>query len=389
MQSQGYSPDSISPDSEYSKRRPHPLFFIIRPGGILAPLIPIDELPSWLQVCNWSSNTPVDMRAVSPECIPRKGELDVICHHCSCSVDSLHQSVSERNTDSPVSPASRSKSCPTGYCNPPEVCNTSTEDFAGVYRLHTRRLGTNTVSAAAAFQKPPSSPSGSPSMSDPSPEESPHSVQGSSNINSSIQASLIHAVARCNQVSATASAVLREVQNTPIACTPHVEVSPVMDEEREKISAAIATSLCGKSVNESLASTRSITAAVQRYQEVRKVCKPRAKLARHPSIPHSVISKTSIKTGRSRSSSVHTAHTAASSRRVKVRRRRRRRRADKGKVSKPSSAVVLAEPKPEQVNSATKRRDRREKLARGHKDKGPNHQYVHMMANLLMKKTRQ
>lgn len=384
----------------YSHPLPRPRFCIFRPGGLLAPLIPIDELPSWVQI-NWSPSMLIGMQPVSLSYISREGEYDVICRHCSSSVDSLHQSVSERN-ESPGSPVSHTKSCPGGFFNPhgaPEPPPDSSKDpfslpmpvlgqppfdpnvlspFGGMFMLHVNGLSTNAAPATAACQKA-FSPQSTPSMSDPSPEPSPDSLRESPQFNSSLQASLVDAVTRCNAASASASAVLREVENKPIARTPNVVTSPVVDHEREKISAAIATSLCGKSVNESVASTRSLTAAVQRYKEVRKGRAPGKRVSRGPSVPHSVISKISIKTTRSRSSSIHKAHTTANRRQAKI--RRRRRRADKTKVSKPPSAVSTGKPKPEQVNSATKRRDRREKMLRGRKDKQPNNQYLHMMAN--------
>lgn len=377
--------------------QPRPRFCIFRPGGLLAPLIPIDELPSWLRIINWSPSMFVGMQPVSLSWIPREGEYDVICHHCSSSVDSLHQSVSERN-ESPHSPASHTKSCPAGYFNPPAGCELPPDaskwpselpmpvlgqppfdpnilsSLGGMFMLNVNGLAANAAPVTAAFQKA-FSPQSPPSLSDPSPEQSPDSLRESPQLTSSLTASLADAVSRCNADSASASAVLRQVENQPIAHTPNVASSPVVDHEGEKISAAIATSLCGKSVNESVASTRSLTVAVQRYKEVRKARAPVKKLSRGPS----VISKTSVKTSRSRSSSIHKPHTAASRRRAKV--RRRRRRADKVNVSKSPSAVSTGKPKPEQVNSATKRRDRREKRARGRKDKQPNSQYVHMMAN--------
>lgn len=321
----------------------------------------------------------VEMHAVSSELIPREGEYDVVCHHCSCSVDSLHQSVSERNADSPRSPASQTK-CPSCFGNPPEVSASLPEELKASRKLplpaftdsphnavrhspfgskldeHGKVI--NTVPASAAFPKLLSPQSDPISISDPSPEASPNSLQESPMINSSIQASLFDAISRCN--------FAREAENKPVAHTP------VVDHERKMVSVAIATSLCGKSVNESLASTRSITAAVQRYQEVRS------------RVPQRVISNASIKTCRSRSSSIFTAHTAASRPHVKIR-RRRRRRADKGKASKPPSAVVPEE----RVNSAAKRRARREKMAARRRDRGSNHQYVHMTANLQANRARQ
>ena len=52
------------------------------------------------------------MQPASMSYIPREGEYDVICHHCSSSVDSQHQSVSERNGDSQASSNEKKTSCP-------------------------------------------------------------------------------------------------------------------------------------------------------------------------------------------------------------------------------------------------------------------------------------
>lgn len=384
-----------------SHPQPRPRFCIFRPNGLLVPLIPVDELPSWLQIFNWSPSMLMGMQPVSLSYIPREGEYDVICHNCSSSVDSLHQSLSERD-ESPHFPTSHTQSCPGGFLNsagvrePPRDPSKVALDlllpslgqppfdpkmltpFGGMFMLDLNGLAPNAAPASAAFQKA-SSPQSSQSVSDPSPEQSPDSLRESPQLSLNLQASLVDAVTRCNVASASASAVLREVENQPIAHTPNVTSSPVANQESEKVSAAIATSLCGKSVNESVASTRSLTAAVKRYQDVRKTRAPGKKLTRVPSVSRSVISKTSVRPTRSRSSSIHTAHTAVNRRQAKV--RRRRRRADKAKASKPPSTASVGKPKPEQVNSTTKRRDRREKLARGRKDKQPNGQYMHMMAN--------
>jgi hypothetical protein len=80
--------------------RPRPRFCILRPGGFWTPLIPLDELPSWLEICNWAPDMYMGMYPASMTFMPREGEYDVLCHHCSHGVDSLHQSVSERGASS-------------------------------------------------------------------------------------------------------------------------------------------------------------------------------------------------------------------------------------------------------------------------------------------------
>lgn len=398
--------------------KPRPRFCIVRPDGLQAPLIPLDELPSWLEIYEWGTEMFKEMRPVSLSAIPRDGEYDVICHHCSNSVDEFHLSASlsasERSDVSPQSPVSQTQSCPPGFFNPkgrkpleagpllpaPEQSPfnvTLQSPFGGVLTLDVHGIATNRPFLSDAFQKQLSPPSGSPSMSDPSPDESPHSLRESPEIKPSLQPSLPDTDSRCNLASAMGSAVAKGKENQPAAQPPKVASSPVVedaDEVAAMISSAIAASLCGKSVrsvksvksaasiksaDESVASARSLTALVQRYEQVRQDRAPPRRTPRACSIPESVISKISIESGRSKGSPIHKAHNAASRRHAKI--RRRRRRADKAKVSRPSSTVSSRKPKPEQMNSATKRRDRREKLVRGRKDKEANDQYWHMETN--------
>ncbi|KAJ5510394.1 hypothetical protein N7453_002497 [Penicillium expansum] len=92
--------------------RPRPRFCILRPGGFWTPLIPLDELPSWLEICNWAPDVYMGMYPASMAFLQREGEYDVICHHCSRGVDSLHQSVSEREASSvAASNAASAKDC--------------------------------------------------------------------------------------------------------------------------------------------------------------------------------------------------------------------------------------------------------------------------------------
>ncbi|KAB8260250.1 hypothetical protein BDV32DRAFT_149731 [Aspergillus pseudonomiae] len=80
--------------------QPYPRFYIIRPQGSFVPLIPVDELPTWIQVGNWDWNDTSLFTAMAPasfSSIPRVGEYDVVCHHCNASLDGLHRSVSEQS----------------------------------------------------------------------------------------------------------------------------------------------------------------------------------------------------------------------------------------------------------------------------------------------------
>lgn len=97
----------------------HPRFCIFRPGGVPTPLIAIDELPSWLQISNPSPETYIGLQPASPSYIPREGEYEVTCINCSSSVSSVNQSMSDRNEDiqSPQSSLSANKSCTGTPCN--------------------------------------------------------------------------------------------------------------------------------------------------------------------------------------------------------------------------------------------------------------------------------
>ncbi|PYI02082.1 hypothetical protein BO78DRAFT_422883 [Aspergillus sclerotiicarbonarius CBS 121057] len=83
-----------------SKYQPFPCFYVYRPGYLVVPLIPLDELPWWIQVgdFNWTDSALYEsMLPASFNYFPRVGEYDVVCHHCYAHVDSLHRSVSERS----------------------------------------------------------------------------------------------------------------------------------------------------------------------------------------------------------------------------------------------------------------------------------------------------
>ncbi|PYH35792.1 uncharacterized protein BO87DRAFT_395838 [Aspergillus neoniger CBS 115656] len=92
-----------------NKFQPFPNFYVYRPGYMVVPLIPLDELPSWIQVGNfdWGDSSLYEaMLPASFNCFPRIGEYDIICHHCYKNVDSYHRSVSERSDSNASSRAS-------------------------------------------------------------------------------------------------------------------------------------------------------------------------------------------------------------------------------------------------------------------------------------------
>ncbi|KAJ5917763.1 hypothetical protein N7454_010138 [Penicillium verhagenii] len=92
-----------------------PRFCILRPGGVPTALIAADELPSWLRISNPSPDVFIGLQPVSPTYIPREGEYQVTCNNCSSSASSMsvNHSVSDRNEDvqTPNSAGSGTRSC--------------------------------------------------------------------------------------------------------------------------------------------------------------------------------------------------------------------------------------------------------------------------------------
>ncbi|KAL4879600.1 hypothetical protein BJY04DRAFT_91460 [Aspergillus karnatakaensis] len=86
--------------------QPFPKFYIVRPDGKHVPLIPLDELPSWLQIgfMDWNHpNIYMFMIPATVSAVPREGEYDVICQYCISSVDNtLHRSASESGQDAVI-----------------------------------------------------------------------------------------------------------------------------------------------------------------------------------------------------------------------------------------------------------------------------------------------
>jgi hypothetical protein len=73
--------------------RPFPQFYVFRPDQKFVPLIPLDELPEWLQLYNldWQNDMSIfdSMTPVTLTLIPRAGEYDMICRHCTESLENI------------------------------------------------------------------------------------------------------------------------------------------------------------------------------------------------------------------------------------------------------------------------------------------------------------
>lgn len=100
--------------------QPFPKFYVFRPDQRIVPLIAIDELPSWLQVGDWDWSDVSLFEKMIPASfnpLPRDGEYDVVCYNCYSNVDALHRSVSERSDRPPsAGPMIKDvKSCPGAF----------------------------------------------------------------------------------------------------------------------------------------------------------------------------------------------------------------------------------------------------------------------------------
>lgn len=352
------------------------------------------------------------LQPVSLSYIPREGEYDVICHHCSSSVDSLHQSISERNEDSPQSTGSQTKSCPGAFFNPPPGCDvpptiakapyavpypmlgqppfhpTLQNPFLGLYMLDmpVPAMPHNIVPGMAvspvAGQKLPSPAVSNSSSPDSVHSEAPKSVDElpgrpdtpATSMDPEEDRVLPHLTETQRKISRAIAESLCSVDPQEDRMLPDLSPGTQM-----KISQAIAASLCSVRSVESIASERSLTAAVEQMRKrmAAKAAEAAAPPYRPvPSTRQSSMDETNSKNRSSKALYRYQRAQCAKKRRAKNRRRRRAAKTD-NIVSEPKAEPP--EPKPEQVNSATRRRDRRERMAQGKNDKNSGDSYWHMM----------
>lgn len=61
-----------------------PIFYVLRPNGLIVPLFPMDELPEWLEfVTDYGRDFDVrTMYPASARVYPRLGEYDILCVYC-------------------------------------------------------------------------------------------------------------------------------------------------------------------------------------------------------------------------------------------------------------------------------------------------------------------
>ncbi|KAJ5197940.1 uncharacterized protein N7498_007057 [Penicillium cinerascens] len=385
----------------YSLPRPRPRFCVFRPGGLIVPLIAIDELPSWLEVYyNLDADTAMGLHPVTPILIPRGGEYEAVCHHCTGSLDSLHQSVSEQNADSPQSAVGPSKNCPGAFISPapeappPDVMikvplgdpfprygqlqpllNPIMQSPGGFYICNTPGINPTILGVSAAFTKPRALPTQSSSASEPLPGPSPNSSKDSQpDVKESVHASLAGIVRRASLGQGENQDPKRSPAAPP---TDPFERAPA---ELAVIASAIAASLCGQSATESLAESLAETISITAAVELFKKRKGTMSLSRRASLHRSVKNGTSFMSHWPYSSSKRKAHTAAGNRRVKVPGRRRTGKPKKRK-SKPPGPNPAGKDQPEQINSDTKRRDRRERLLQRQRE-ADSHGHYHDMTRI-------
>lgn len=375
-----------------------PRFCILRPGGLWTPLIPLDELPSWLEFCNWGPDFQLGLYPVSMSYIPRDREYDVACRHCSHSVDSLHQSISEREASSV---ASNVKSCPAPVGSPPSEqlghasLPTSIASLAMGYPypilghppynavLQTPFVGMCLVDMQS-MQSNSTGDSSSPDRRMSMENASPPQVFGPMRMEAQ-PVTAAPASAAKNPIGASSPSlslapsenIRRWDTSAPWIPCSHAHGVESPDKPQRVVSLR----------SNSVASTRSLTAAAA----ILRMNRMKTRRLTSGSSLHATISVTGTANGRSvisisKVSRVSRASKAPSiavlsKHRHKVQLRRRRaelKRASKSARSTISSLVL--KPKPEQPNSATKRRDRRERMKRERKqsDRGKQPYYNKM-----------
>ncbi|CAL5866216.1 uncharacterized protein PFLUO_LOCUS423 [Penicillium psychrofluorescens] len=395
---------------------PRPRFCLLRPGGVMAPLIPMDELPSWLQV-GLSPDMCVGLQPASLTFIPREGEYEVVCSHCSSSVDSMHLSFSERVSDVQSPPSAQSppsvnsnKTCPGAFWGSPgyppmEMLKQARAlPVLGQPPFHATLQNPTIGMCIVPIQDPQWSLQGGgfppgdfqPSAFHPGPAQSSghaSGIQSAGLASEIISAPAVYAEAGSVTSSHLSHEVVQSgvVPQVPGLVPDHraaaVSSGPISTMASSAIANRVPTpgpngtrsvttqngSL--KSPNESIASTRSLTAAVERLKEVIG-----AKISRNASLCHDIKSETgqlSVHSSLKESGIIVAgANKKGGNRSTRARRRRRRRRHEKDKP-KPATDPVEDKVQQEQPNSATKRRDRRERLQQ--KNANYSSRYWHMM----------
>ncbi|KAJ5124261.1 uncharacterized protein N7515_008086 [Penicillium bovifimosum] len=364
--------------------RPRPRFCILRPGGFWTPLIPLDELPHWLEICNWAPDIQLGMYPASMSYMPREGEYDVVCHHCAHGLDSLHQSVSERDAFSV--PSTKSSSEPHGpHPEPQQGAKAQRRDsvlvptkghpaqileqppfggvlqapFAGMcmvdmhsqYSNHSadprpvgRRMSIENAAAPPSFGRHVGSPplsmasSGNARRTDTPYPGSPGPQHAHAEFFGKPQRDRVNSLKNESTVS---------MQSGSVASAPPLTAAAIqrMDRMRRRRYSRGSTLHGSLSIKSGITPSQVSLSQLSKVSQVSKASK---------------ISKASMASMASRSSFIVLSRRR---RRIILRRQRAEARHDlKHPVSTGSSEAPAPKPKPEQSNSATKRRERRERM---------------------------
>lgn len=308
------------------------------------------------------------LQPVSLSYIPREGEYDVICYHCSSSVDSMHQSLSERNEDSPQSAGSQTKSCPGIFSTGP-VGEAPVAIPNVPYGVPCQLLGQPPFQATLQnpflglymFQMPGMPASVAPSV----PLEKPTGFAASR----SSSTESLHSDPR-----ESADGPSKSGPSTPATSVDPGEAIKLPDlppDTQKKISQAIAASLCSMEAAESIASTRSLTAMVEHLKQRMAEKEHASKSGGH----HVIVGGTNSNLPPAKAESKKPPARSKAKRRIKGRRRRAKKTASV--ISKTNNAIESKNH--EQVNASTKWRDRRERLAQKGNENNSGGQYWHMM----------
>ncbi|KAJ5780536.1 hypothetical protein N7457_005696 [Penicillium paradoxum] len=374
--------------------RPRPRFCVLRPGGFWTPLIPLDELPHWLEIRNWAPDIHMGMYPASMSYMPREGSYDVVCHHCGHGLDSLQQSVSEREAWSVEASNAASSKNSSEPALAPKPQHTEAVGVPTVYKsspnqvlqqppfgniLQTPFVGMCVVDMHAQYPNIPADTSG-PRRRMSIENSAPPPIFGI-NVGSP-------------SLSMASSGNARR-PDSPWPGTPSPPHAHSGSFGKPQHGGSFKTESIASMQSASVASTRSLTAAA--LQQMRRMRSRR--LSRGSSL-HTNISATGTKSlsqvsvsklsrgskasmisKASKVTSVVSSVRVISKHRRKVLLRRQRAEARRA-IQPPLSAVSVEapEPKPEQVNSATKRRDRRERMMQKRKQSDRGKQpYRNMM----------
>ncbi|KAJ5769299.1 hypothetical protein N7520_003858 [Penicillium odoratum] len=300
-----------------------PRYCIFRPNGVATPLFAMDELPSWLQMSNPAPEMYIGLQPVSPNYIPREGEYNVICNNCSSSVSSVNQSVSDRNEDiqSPQSSVSVTAEIPAriilekfpiGLTIGHSALDATQSPVLGVYNNNGPTVMSQAVPVPVSPLPQPASIASSPAS------------------------------------ERLASQPSKSDENSR-SDTPETAV----DSSNNSRSGLYDTQACFASNRTSIASERSLTAAIERLRQ--RLHSKRA--SRQGSLRQKFHRAVQANSDWKKTPKLLKVHS-------KVRRRRRAKTKElKLEISDPIEEKKENDLKLEQSNSATKRRARRERLA--------------------------